>query len=37
LMDDSILQLAKAGLITVEEAMYRAENKALMRQALEMK
>jgi twitching motility protein PilT len=37
LMDDSILQLCEAGFITVEEAMYRAENKTLMRQALEMK
>jgi twitching motility protein PilT len=37
LMDDSILQLCEAGFITVEEAMYRAENKTLMRQALAMK
>ncbi|HEY5705282.1 MAG TPA: PilT/PilU family type 4a pilus ATPase [Terrimicrobiaceae bacterium] len=37
LMDDSILQLCQAGLITVEEAIYRAENKSLMRQALQMK
>ena len=34
LMDDSILQLCEAGLIAVDEAMYRAENKTLMRQAL---
>ena len=37
LMDDSILQLCEAGFVTVEEAMYRAENKTLMRQALAMK
>jgi twitching motility protein PilT len=34
LMDDSLLQLCKAGLISVEEAMYRAENKTTTRQAL---
>ncbi len=37
LMDDSILQLCEAGLISLEEAMYRAENKTLMRQALGLK
>jgi twitching motility protein PilT len=34
LMDDSLLQLCEAGLISVDEAMYRAENKTTMRQAL---
>ncbi len=34
LMDDSLLQLCQSGLITAQEAMYRAENKTLMRQAL---
>jgi twitching motility protein PilT len=34
LMDDSLLQLCEAGLISVEEAMYRAENKTTTRQAL---
>ena len=34
LMDDSLLQLCEAGLISFEEAIYRAENKTLMRQAL---
>lgn len=33
LMDDSLLQLCEAGLISVDEAMYRAENKTTMRQA----
>ena len=37
LMDDSILQICEAGFITKEEAMYRAENKMLMRQAIGMK
>jgi twitching motility protein PilT len=37
LMDDSLLQLCEAGLISLEEAMYRAENKTLMRQALGLK
>ena len=37
LMDDSILQLFEAGLITAEEAMFRADNKTLMRQALKLK
>ncbi len=37
LMDDSLLQLFEAGLISPEEAMFRAENKTLMRQALEVK
>lgn len=37
LMDDSILQICEAGFITKEEAMYRAENKTLMRQAIGMK
>ena len=36
-MDDSLLQLFEAGLISVEEAMFRAENKTLMRQALRLK
>jgi twitching motility protein PilT len=34
LMDDSLLQLFQTGLITAQEAMYRAENKTLVRQAL---
>jgi twitching motility protein PilT len=33
-MDDSLLQLHEGGLIATEEAIYRAENKTLMRQAL---
>jgi len=37
LMDDSILQICEGGFITKEEAMYRAENKMLMRQAIGMK
>jgi twitching motility protein PilT len=37
LMDDSLLQLFEAGLISLEEAMYRAENKTTMRQALGLK
>jgi twitching motility protein PilT len=34
LMDDSLLQLCEAGLISREEAMYRAENKTTMKQSL---
>jgi len=34
LMDDSLLQLCGAGLISVEETLYRAENKGLMANAL---
>jgi twitching motility protein PilT len=34
LMDDSLLQLQQANLISVEEVLYRAENKTLVRQAL---
>lgn len=34
LLDDSLLQLYEARLISLEEAMYRAENKTTMRQAL---
>ena len=34
LMDDSLQSLCEAGLISVEEAFYRSENKTLMRQAL---
>ena len=37
LMDDSLLQLCEAGLISPEEAMYRAEDKATMRQTLGFK
>ena len=37
LMDDSILEICEGGFITKEEAMYRAENKTLMRQAIGMK
>ena len=37
LMDDSLLQLFEAGLTGVEETMFRAENKTLMRQALKLK
>lgn len=37
LMDDSLLQLFEAGLISLEEAIYRAENKTIMRQALGLK
>ena len=37
LMDDSLLHLYEAGLINIEEALYRAENKTLMRQALGLK
>jgi twitching motility protein PilT len=37
LMDDSLLQLRRAGLITAEEALHRAENKTLMSQALGLK
>ena len=34
LMDDSLLSLFKAGLISEEETLYRAESKTMMRQAL---
>ena len=37
LMDDSLLHLYEAGLINIEEALYRSENKTLMRQALGLK
>ena len=37
LMDDSLLQLCAAGLISPEEAMYRAEDKSTMRQTLGFK
>ena len=37
LMDDSILEICEGGFITKEEAMYRAENKTIMRQAIGMK
>ncbi|MGB7790178.1 MAG: PilT/PilU family type 4a pilus ATPase [Terrimicrobiaceae bacterium] len=37
LMDDSLLHLYEAGLINIEEALYRAENKTLMSQALGLK
>ena len=37
LMDDSLLHLYEAGLINIEEALYRAENRTLMRQALGLK
>jgi twitching motility protein PilT len=33
-MDDSLLRICQSGLITGEEAVYRAENKTLMKQAL---
>lgn len=37
LMDDSLLQLCEAGLISPEEAMYRAEDKSTMRHTLGFK
>ncbi|MGA7881215.1 MAG: PilT/PilU family type 4a pilus ATPase [Terrimicrobiaceae bacterium] len=37
MMDDSLLHLYEAGLINIEEALYRAENKTLMSQALGLK
>ena len=37
LMDDSLLQLCEAGLISPEEVLYRAEDKATIRKALVFK